>query len=327
MEQQKAYLYLLLDAKEPVFKIGRAIDLWVRERQLPDDFDLENSWCVQLRNVRLAKRLEKLLHALYEKANTPRAHGGDGYTEWFDVSVLEDVKSFLEKNRDVLQCSGIESFPVRPNRALYETKTSDARVSSAEVHSDNLVQKEALLANLRKEVADRFNSWISGALQRERVVGWLENILVLHGKSEVDVGYEELKDIRMLAVRSCPQHFIPTMQSSNDFYFLEFAEEPSCLVDAFVHHGVPFNQQTRDLLLSIPEIPDSWHEDIDVLTKYTVIELILADKLEAKKLSKMTSIAADRLLARVADANAGLVLSRTAFCSFPSAETSGSSTP
>ncbi len=102
------YVYLLQHKSEPRFKIGKADNLRVRANALggADSFDFERS--VAFKTAR-APNLERALHHIFAEARLSLDTKQDGYTEWFDNSILNDVVKFVQSQTDVLGVDEIET--------------------------------------------------------------------------------------------------------------------------------------------------------------------------------------------------------------------------
>lgn len=86
ISEQGAYVYLLQDRTEPLFKIGVARRVEARTRLLPDDIDLSRSAQAWFPSRHQAFKVESVLHALLAANRVRRPHRGDGYSEWFHVA-------------------------------------------------------------------------------------------------------------------------------------------------------------------------------------------------------------------------------------------------
>lgn len=92
-------LYLLVSIDRKKFKIGIAVDVYQRMLSLKNfwgEFDLSVSCIVTGQATRMS-RLEKTLHFIFDKWNIELKEARDGYTEWFNIDCLEDVKDEIKR--------------------------------------------------------------------------------------------------------------------------------------------------------------------------------------------------------------------------------------
>jgi T5orf172 domain len=75
-------------------KIGIACDAATRLRQLPEAVDLVSSMYAECKKGH-ARRIEQAIHVMFAEHKVAKDRG-DGYTEWFNLSVLNELVSFLE---------------------------------------------------------------------------------------------------------------------------------------------------------------------------------------------------------------------------------------
>lgn len=83
-----------------MFKIGKADNVLCRVNTLKYEwgtFDLENSKFIKTKKHEVYQ-LEKFLHYMYSEANIDNtALSKDGFSEWFDISIFEEVIKFIEE--------------------------------------------------------------------------------------------------------------------------------------------------------------------------------------------------------------------------------------
>lgn len=96
MQNEKSMVYILKSKNDQMFKIGKSSDIKQRLSTLQKEyeFDLENSWTIEVPQKEVFK-LENLLHFSFEKARIDDLPKASGYTEFFNISSLDDVLSFV----------------------------------------------------------------------------------------------------------------------------------------------------------------------------------------------------------------------------------------
>lgn len=101
-------LYFLNFPQLNAIKIGKADDVENRYQSLKSywgDADLNNSYYVSLPSDEVYK-YERSLHILFSKFNK-KIDKGDGWTEFFEIDILEDVINFFAKSTDYEVYKGI----------------------------------------------------------------------------------------------------------------------------------------------------------------------------------------------------------------------------
>lgn len=93
-----AAVYILVQSKNPIFKIGRSESPYRRYKQLSKDwgsFDLEKSFVINCK-AKEASKLENMLHTLFSdyKVNFGIS-STTGDTEFFNMKCYEDLKEFI----------------------------------------------------------------------------------------------------------------------------------------------------------------------------------------------------------------------------------------
>ena len=112
-----AFVYFLPHASEPRFKIGKAVDVAARLRQLGKQFfDLPRCTALQVSSDEEALNLERMLHRAFAQWRVPReavaATEGvrtDGDTEWFHATCFERLGQFLDHSKDIFGFSRVDS--------------------------------------------------------------------------------------------------------------------------------------------------------------------------------------------------------------------------
>lgn len=127
-------LYLFVSPEESGVKIGVSCDPIVRAAQLPNKVHLARSFEVVLKDSS-AVSLERTLHHFFrsEKKQMPF---GDGCTEWFCLTALQDILDFLDSHRSRLSIAEI--------RQISEQRFVEAKIAKemkAKVRAQKLVLK------------------------------------------------------------------------------------------------------------------------------------------------------------------------------------------
>ena len=118
----------------PFVKIGKAIDPAARESQLPDQYDLANSYMFVFTSEALASNMEKSLHRTFIHSNVHLIHRGDGYTEHFCREVSPFVLDHMARLQHDVAITGhdfivIKGIPdMHPNVEVELKKINDKNV-------------------------------------------------------------------------------------------------------------------------------------------------------------------------------------------------------
>jgi hypothetical protein len=106
------YLYLLIDAEHPRFKIGVSEKPEIRVFGMDQKIDPLRS--VKYRFAGRAERgAERMLHFLFRAQNV-ETEWHPGYREWFDLSALPAVEAFMRQHRD--RIGWLDVAPLGPVR-------------------------------------------------------------------------------------------------------------------------------------------------------------------------------------------------------------------
>jgi hypothetical protein len=107
-----SYVYLLPHRTENRFKIGKADDVALRARSLPESFDFDRARALCFENAERAFNAERVLQRLAAQYRIKELPWGDGYTEWFDLTCFVDILSLAENYlKDWLGLLGVSSLP------------------------------------------------------------------------------------------------------------------------------------------------------------------------------------------------------------------------
>jgi hypothetical protein len=97
-DEKFSYVYFGIAKNRSGFKIGVSQNPIKRASGFSTEMDLEGS--MQFRCKRSdAFRMEKTIHFLFGKHRLTKDKS-DGYTEWFDFAVLDEVRGFVVTNKD-----------------------------------------------------------------------------------------------------------------------------------------------------------------------------------------------------------------------------------
>jgi hypothetical protein len=95
-------VYLLKSADGKSFKIGKANDIYKRVSSLGiSRFDINNMWYVPTGCEHSSYNLEGILHKIYKYAKFDIGSSLDGHTEFFNISVMESVKTFIKLHKNI----------------------------------------------------------------------------------------------------------------------------------------------------------------------------------------------------------------------------------
>lgn len=116
-----AFVYILPHPVAPRFKIGKAIHIPSRVRQIGvDQFDFSRSSALRVGTETEAYNLERMLHRVFGRYRVPEediiAFEGvrpDGASEWFDTSCEPRLTQFLSENADLLGFSRLDASEVQ----------------------------------------------------------------------------------------------------------------------------------------------------------------------------------------------------------------------
>lgn len=106
------YVYFAVDPKHQRFKLGCSINPAQRLQGLPQYrlIDESKSFQCQCADEWTAKRLEGILKRWFdlESISSKEIGYGDGSTEWYVLSCLDDMLRFLHNHRIRLRCGTVE---------------------------------------------------------------------------------------------------------------------------------------------------------------------------------------------------------------------------
>jgi len=173
MQNEKQYIYFLINKNQPVFKIGVSVNTNQRMKQLGGDFDLEKSFYIECEEAFV---VEKILHRVFRKHNVVFTNK-EGFTEWFDVSCFEAVVEFINKNKEHLSWS--ESFKIS---VVEEAEASGKVVLRGEAlkarKAENLLKKQELqieLENINRSNAIYFRCMLKKMVLNGALIGKLKS--------------------------------------------------------------------------------------------------------------------------------------------------------
>lgn len=194
------FVYLLIHQTEPRFKVGIASDPLIRLKQLPDKINLNESLMAKCLDKAHAFKVEKTLHFLFRSSQVENLPQRDGYTEWFDISVLDEVKDFCHRERTKLGLVTVfEPFPERNTymepRPYSVAKTSTKRNSYIEERQDSLFFH---LLNVVRFLVERFfaHNEFLGVYEEANP---LRNIVIVTMKDASFLGHEVFSGLALFA--------------------------------------------------------------------------------------------------------------------------------
>lgn len=147
-------IYILTFKDKNYLKIGKADDVFTRIKNFKylGDIDFDNSYFFNVSSREEALKNESVLHHVFESYRFQSELSGDGSSELFDRSIIDDLLktvSIVFKIQDIAEYKLSELDP----RFLYEPKPKTKRVRFSgyfsEVESHNLTQIRCAFAGER----------------------------------------------------------------------------------------------------------------------------------------------------------------------------------
>lgn len=174
-----AYVYCLSHAFEPRFKIGKALNLSRRLRQLSrDHIDIGTSLIFAVPSEQEAFNLESILHRVFSSARLAPLGTFDGATEWFSAEAKLRLVQFVVNNQAELGCQVFSAATVL---------AAEATGLVTNGHQVVFVPKHLAFAEKNKVTAHKLkNIWIQSAfsLDDEGQVALRNGSLKLRAKLE-----------------------------------------------------------------------------------------------------------------------------------------------
>ena len=138
-----AFVYLLPHQDQPRFKIGKARSVPEREKQLPDDIDIDRAYVLEFDDEARANNAERMLHRMAFRHHIADLPQQDGYTEWYDIACFAQLLASIQAEL----AGWLDIKSVKPAREVYPVDDADARAAKR-------AQREARAAErkLRDEV-------------------------------------------------------------------------------------------------------------------------------------------------------------------------------
>lgn len=295
------FLYLLFHATDPLFKIGTALDVWVRIPQLPDEINIGRSRCIEFPEGPFAVRVEKLLHAFFMAHNKPRPHKGSGYTEWYDQAVFLDVIAFIERNQEMLRCGTIRELPAREQKHVKMPGIPLDPKQRAEERRIRIALESAKYVEDNRKIAGRFLNWLETLKDEKIVVGWFGNALVLWFEGvDLEKKYK-LVERPLFVDRSGIHPLIGPMRFVNGLFLVDFVVAPPELVGYFARFGIQETQPIHDSLFGIPVVPSGCVQDLELLTQMNFFDIVKANERECEEWFNLQNKIVSRILANIVD--------------------------
>jgi hypothetical protein len=263
---KSAFLYFLFAEDGRTFKIGKAVDVLGRMQKLPDRIDVKRSRCVEFlpngwaSTSSLALRVERFVQLFSKRHHLPRVHGGDGYTEWYDVAAYDQVIQFIEVNRTFLGCSAIQEIPVRETRQIpinpltkpFVAKNKKAPKNEAAIFERN----KALYGDLCLRLKNLKNSGC--------VIGWFGDWLVLWKLKDEEFPWSYFFESVYGGV-----HFVGSQMRYGDIYLARFVNRESWRGD-FMRFGIESREELIAAAMEIQNVPLDCCDDLRYLVEVSI---------------------------------------------------------
>jgi hypothetical protein len=121
------FVYLLVDADAPAFKIGITGDPSTRIAALNQNINRSQSLQIRLESRHDMRGLERTLHFLFRGARYERDQSdGGGFSEWFQIRVFASVVHFVRENRELIGWRRIEPITPPSPRGRKPRRTPEA---------------------------------------------------------------------------------------------------------------------------------------------------------------------------------------------------------
>lgn len=301
---EKTFIYLLWHETEPVFKVGKSVNVWNRMAQLPDAIDIERSRLVGFGDGKLALKLEKFCHTLFKQHCRPRPHRSEGYTEWYDVAAFDDVLGFIDSNRKTFGCGPVRPIPAKKTRPSV-LQTHRAKLSPQE---RVLLRKQKMLERMQECIqenaiaAEKLMRWLTTLQQRNAMVGWHKKTLVVWlDASDKDEVIGMMSSSHFRSVNGGFSLFGSISGDAHGLYRFHFSAEPEALAEEYSSWGVDALTPVWELLSQIPNVPQACIPHLEVLEKSCFWEVLKASENEQDEHAHLFKKVVSRLLAEVVE--------------------------
>lgn len=127
-----SYVYFFAHKTKPLVKIGKA-NCWLsRAPNIGGGkfIDFKKSFVKKLSSEKDALDLEFMLHTLFEEKRKPLSDRGDGYTEWFCSSVMEQVFKLV---RYLQKTDGVNLTPKPTKKSGWNGELINDKASPQEI--------------------------------------------------------------------------------------------------------------------------------------------------------------------------------------------------
>jgi len=178
----KSYVYVLILKDTNMLKIGKADNVFKRIKQLEKhwgEFDLERSFVFEC-NLNYVNKLERLFHGVFYYDRIKNLEKGDGYSEFFNISVLGQIESIVNKSLPFYQY--IEKISIKDLNTIDKSvskeliKTAEdlmKKYSAKELRylifllEEKLKYKESRTKEKNKDYSDHINKFQKTLLLRD----------------------------------------------------------------------------------------------------------------------------------------------------------------
>lgn len=191
---EESFVYVLIHAKEPRLKIGKANDILARASTFGlQDIDLTRSFGLRVPSAPAAYQLEKTLLKVFSAsrldAQLVLGSGGvrDGATEWFNVTCLPRLERFLDDCADLFthaRVSGSDLLAlfevIRTRNACAEERARRRAEEKQRAEARRKTRRAALercRERMHAEWMPKFRSELLRCIQAKTVAGLYESAI------------------------------------------------------------------------------------------------------------------------------------------------------
>jgi hypothetical protein len=154
------YVYLLKHKTEPIFKIGKAVNIHNRLAEIGGvrSYDLEASRCLHVGDGPRSYRLERKLHLMFEDWSTDELgsfDGNSGHSEMFRIECFDRVIRFIDDNKDLIGITpqAIPAPPEPTNTATFLSRSERKLQITQKRREDCYINNHQVFETTKKWVA------------------------------------------------------------------------------------------------------------------------------------------------------------------------------